>query len=76
MIRFAIRRLSDGSWRSARWSDAFGEWRSAQLWENAKTAEREVRRWAENERWSRAEPVRVPDPIATELVAVNITEPQ
>jgi hypothetical protein len=80
MIKFAIRNQR-GEYRSASWSDSFGDWDGAQLWDNAKTVKNEIKRQEKRTTWvhgfdgpSKAS-VKVPLNLKCELVAVNIAEP-
>jgi len=81
MIKFAIKN-QEGKWRSASWSDSFGEWDDAQLWNNAKTAKTEIKRQENRHRFDHAnrvegQPVpRIHMNLKCELVVVNIAEPQ
>jgi hypothetical protein len=80
MIKFAIRN-KQGLWRSAGSSQMFGSWSEAQLWNNAKTAKKEIDTQAKNLKWSFPtglphEGVSEPDPIICELVTIYIPEPK
>lgn len=74
MIRYAVKRIDTGEWREARYSKSFGGWDEAQLWENAKAAQREVKEWKKNWKWVNS--VETPDPVECIVVAVNIAEPK
>lgn len=84
ILRFALRRLSDGLWRSARNSSQFGPWEGAQLWENPKKAKDEAFHFARHKKhlgWDNS--VSPPfflgyedDPWPCEVVPLQVPEPK